>query len=189
MDLLKSFYCSIYVRLAVISARQFHNVLNSVARTSLLRVPSIKSWGPRSLTLMTAPGVLTADTSSKSYGGCDATIFPSGAALLRKECPPNVGAQSSGSQCTWHSFLNEFKVSIHLIVSGVIEDERIGWQVSKTCPSSHHYLAVDIEYEMKDRKRRHPSLLLLKTTNIFWGEKGRWMRYGIQWRLTLNLSE
>lgn len=30
-----------------------------------------------------------------------------------------------------------------------------------------HYLAMDIEYQMEDRRRLHIRLLLLKMTNIF----------------------
>lgn len=36
-----------------------------------------------------------------------------------------------------------------------------------------HYLAMDIEYQMEDRRRLHIRLLLLKMTNIFWREKPR----------------
>lgn len=53
------------------------------------------------------------------------------------------------------------------------EKERKGWQVNKTSPRIHHYLAMDIEYQLEDRRRLHISLLLLKMTNIFWRAKDR----------------
>lgn len=40
-------------------------------------------------------------------------------------------------------------------------------QVNKASPWIHHYLAVDIEYQMEDRRRLHIRLPLLKMTNIF----------------------
>lgn len=54
-----------------------------------------------------------------------------------------------------------------------MEREGIGRRVNKTSPRIHHYLAMDIEYQMGDRRRLHISLLLLKMTNIFWREKDR----------------
>lgn len=111
------------------------------------------------------------------------TVFTSWVLLLESKVNPRVYNRRIGSLISPHkrwesqsSQQTDMKGSSDEPMTHThtkTEEEGKGRQVNKTSPRIHHYLAMDIEYQMQDRRHLHICLLLLKMTNTCWREKDR----------------